>query len=113
MRDKILALVAQLDAKYRRANTNDLTPIDELKSVEIVKSVITQVQKRQHGQFELVSDHLPEYDDLPDMPELDDSQIDNAYEEFDRILIEIVGKTTTWVCHPPVNNHPRSILFSD
>lgn len=114
MKDKVQKLVGEFDAKYKRVKNSDIPLLSDLNSVEQIGMIRHQVKKRPKGQYELVSIYYPELDDLdlPDLSKLDDSLVDNAYDEFDRQLVEIVGKSTTWV-GPPDDEHSLGVHFSD
>lgn len=114
MKDKIEALVREFDAKYRRVKRSDVAMILDLKPSEITSQISAQTAKRNKGQYELVTIHYPERDDLDlsGLPELDDSLLDDAYDEFDRMMVEIVGADCYWI-GPPDDKDNLGLYFTD
>jgi uncharacterized hydantoinase/oxoprolinase family protein len=112
MRDKVQKLITDFDARYRRVNLADIAEIADLKSVEIVKQIKAQVRKRCKGQYELVCLRHPSLDDIFETAGLDDWMVDKAYDEFNKMLVELVGSDTTWV-GPPDDLELLGLHFSD
>lgn len=121
--EQVKALIADFDKKYRRVSCGGFLPTQGpgLTSSELMGELRDMVVRKPQGRYEAVHVTCPVLDDVGiEQPDNDDVAVTEAYDEFDVLLTEVLGKRYNhrWVVPPGDERYDATeteigILFTD